>query len=39
MLHLVSKHLVLNDFWAIGSKLLAFRLRNFVWMDWIVESL
>jgi len=34
MLHLVSKQWFSNDFWALGSELVVFWLRNIVGMDW-----
>jgi len=33
MLHLVSKPWFSNDFWALGSELVVFQLRNLVGMD------
>jgi len=34
MLHLVSEQWFSNDFWALGSELVVFRLRNLIGMDW-----
>jgi len=35
MLHLISEQWFSKDFWALGSELVVFRLRNFVGMDWL----